>query len=113
MQDQAILIKTLFEKTEHYARASADLYKLKAIDKYSDVASSVITWFSIIQFATIFSLILTAGLALWINDLLGSSYYGFFIVSGVYALLGVFLYIFRNKWIKTPLRNSVITHALN
>lgn len=113
MEDNASLIGTLFEKAEHYAKTSAELFKLKTIDKSADVISTLTARLAVVSFITLFFLILNIGIALWIGEMLGKTYYGFFIVAGFYALAGIVFYIFRNKWIKTPLRNSIIAQALN
>jgi hypothetical protein len=113
MEDQASLINTLFEKAEHYTKTSAELYKLKVIDKSADVISTLTVRLAIIVFITLFFLIMNTGVALWLGEVLGKVYYGFFIVAGFYALVGILLYAFRNKWIKVPLRNSIITQVLN
>lgn len=113
MENQASLIGTLFEKAEHYAETSAELYKLKAIYKSADVISTLIARFVVIVFITLFFLTLNIGIALWIGETLGKSYYGFFIVAGFYVLVGILLYVFRNTWIKQPFRDSIISQALN
>jgi hypothetical protein len=113
MEEQTALIEILFEKTERYAKAGIELYKLKAIDKSADVISNLASHLVLVIFFTMFFVILNVGVALWIGEQLTRSYYGFFIVSGFYALAGIVLYGFRNKWIKAPMRNSVITQALN
>ena len=113
MENHAILIGKLFEKAERYTMSSVELYKLKVIDKSADVISSLTARLAVILFITLFFLILNIGIALWIGETLGKSYYGFFIVAGFYALVGIVLYLFRNRWIKEPLRNSIITQALN
>jgi hypothetical protein len=113
MEDQSSLIGTLFEKTEHYTKTSAELYKLKAIGKSADIISSLAARLTVIVFLTLFILILNIGVALFLGDVLGKSYYGFFIVAGFYALCGIVLYIFRTRWIKSPLKNSIINQALN
>lgn len=113
MENETSLIGKLFEKAEHYTCTSVELYKLKAIDKSADVISVLIARLAIIAFIGLFFLILNIGVALWIGEILGKSYYGFFIVSAAYALIGILLYVFSNAWIKVPLRNSIITQALN
>lgn len=113
MENQASVIELLFEKTERYARTSAELFKLKAIDKSADMLSALAVRLAIILFMTMFFLILNIGIALWIGEALGKSYYGFFSMAGFYAIVGILLYTFRNKWIKEPLRNSLIEQALN
>ena len=113
MENQASLIGTLLEKTEHYIKSGAELYKLKAIDKSADMISTLTARLALIVLLTLFFLILSIGIALWIGEILGKSYYGFFVVSGFYSLVGILLYYFRNTLIKTPLRNSIVTQALN
>jgi len=105
-------IESLFEKTENYAKAGIELIKLKAIDKFADILSSLLSNIVVISFITIFFFIFNVGLSLWIGEMLGKSYFGFFIVSGFYCFVGILLYIFRNKWLKTPINNSIINQAL-
>jgi phosphoglycerol transferase MdoB-like AlkP superfamily enzyme len=106
-------IGTLIEKTENYMKSSAELYKLKAIDKSADVISTLTLRLVIVVFMSLIFLILNTGIALWAGEKTGKSYYGFFIVSGFYIIIGIVLYFFRNRWIKAPLRNSIITQFLN
>jgi hypothetical protein len=113
MENQTSLIVALFEKTEHYVKSTAELYKLKTIDKSADVISTFSAWLVIMVFFILFFLILNIGVSLLIGEALGKIYYGFFIVSGFYALGATVLYAFRNKWIKAPIRNEIITQALN
>jgi hypothetical protein len=112
MEDHGSLIGMLFEKTEHFTKTSAELYRLKAIDKSADIISTLTERLVILLFVTLFFLILNIGIALWIGQKLGSSYFGFFIVSGFYAVLSALFFAFGGKWIKEPLRNVIITQAL-
>jgi hypothetical protein len=113
METPTSLVETLFEKTQQYTRTTAELYKLKAIGKSADVLSALTARLAVTLFATLFFLILNIGIALWIGDLLERACYGFFIVAGYYGLGSLVLHIFRNKWIKKPLRDSIIEQALN
>lgn len=113
MEDQTTLIEVLFEKTSQYTKNSVELYKLKAIGKSADIISGLATRFVLVTFITIFFVIANIGLALWIGEVLGKNYYGFFSVAGFYALLGLIFYVFRNTWIKEPVRNTIIYEALN
>lgn len=106
-------ITALFEQTTHFTKTSVELYKLKAIDKSADVISTLVARLTVIILFSLCFLILNVGIALWIGGMLGHSYFGFFIVSGFYAILGWVAYMFRNKWIKHPLQNSIVVQALN
>jgi hypothetical protein len=112
MESQASLIEALFEKTERYAKVSTELFKLKAIGKSADIISTLTTRFIVMMSGVLFFLLFNIGVAFWIGKKLGETYYGFFSVAGFYALAGLVLYAFHDQWIKTPLRNSIISQAL-
>lgn len=110
MNNNATPVESLFQKAEDYGRTTIELFKLNAIDKSANIFSSLAAQLTIIIIATLFILIVSIGVAFWIGDLLGKTYYGFFVVAGVYALVGLLLYIFRRQWIKEPVNNSIISH---
>lgn len=105
-------IETLFERAEDYTRTSAELVKLNAIDKSADVLSSLLSRLTVAIFAVMFVLLLNIGLSLWIGELLGKPYLGFFIVSSAYLVISVILYSFKDQWIKIPISNFIITKLL-
>jgi hypothetical protein len=113
MENHAHSIESLVERVEEYGKTNIELYKLKTIDKSADIISSLAAKLTVIVFFTLIFLILNIGIALWIGDLLGKTYYGFFTVAAFYTLVGVLLYAFRDQWIKTPVKNSIIINALN
>jgi len=102
-------IETLFERAEDYSKTSIELFKLTAIDKSADVVSSLAVQFAIFMVAVLFTLVINIGIAMWLGELLGKQYYGFFVVAVFYALVMTLLFIFRHEWIKTPVSNSIIT----
>ena len=112
MEEQSALIEELINKSEQYGKTTLELMKLKTLDKTSEVISNSVSWIIIAVFAVLFFLILNIGIALWLGELLGKSYYGFFVVSGFYALLAVIFLIFRKQLIKDPLNNSIVEQVL-
>jgi hypothetical protein len=112
MDEQSGLIESLIEKGEQYGKTTLELLKLKTLDKSADVVSNLVSWLIVLIFAVLFFLILNIGVALWLGELLGKSYYGFFVVSGFYALLALIFSIFRKQIVKNPVNNSIITQVL-
>jgi phosphoglycerol transferase MdoB-like AlkP superfamily enzyme len=112
MDERESLIESLIEKGEQYGKTTLELIKLKTLDKTASVASDLVSWLVIVIFATLFFLILNIGIALWIGDLLGKSYYGFFVIAGFYAILALVFSVFRKQLIKKPVNNSIITQVL-
>jgi len=112
MDEQSGLIESLIEKGEQYGKTTIELLKLKTLDKSADVASNLVSWLIVVVIAVLFFLILNIGVALWIGEMLGKSYYGFFAVSGFYLLFALIFGIFRKQLIKKPLNESIITQVL-
>jgi hypothetical protein len=112
MNNNTTPIELLFEKAEDYSKTTIELFKLNAIDKSTELVSSVAERLVIFMAVVLFVLIVSIGAALWLGELLGKVYYGFFVVGGFYALLGILLSVFSNEWIKEPLSNSLITQLL-
>jgi len=48
-----------------------------------------------------------------LGDLLGKIYYGFFIVSTFYLLVGIIFHLFLHEWIKKPINDVIISEVLN
>jgi hypothetical protein len=111
MEEKANPITSLFEKAEQYGKTSFELFKMRVIAKVADVISSAVASLTIIIIALFFITVLNIGVALWIGVSMGKLYYGFFIVAGFYAVLGILIYLCRHWFIKTPVSNSIISNA--
>lgn len=112
MKDQENLIESLLEKGEQYGKTTIELLKLKTLDKSADVVSTMISWAFVIVFIVLFFLIFNIGIALWLGELMGKTYYGFFAIAGLYALLAILFGVFRQQIIKRPVNNSIISQIL-
>ncbi|HRD57936.1 MAG TPA: phage holin family protein [Ferruginibacter sp.] len=101
-------IEALYLKGTEYIETRLELAKLKATNTASDIGSSIISKVVIAIFILLFLIMINFGVAIWIGNMVGKSYCGFFIVGGFYGLLALVFYFFRNSWIKTPVSNSII-----
>lgn len=112
MEEKATIVESLFEKSEAYLNTNLDLFKLKTINTSADVVSTIVS--KIVVFIVIFLIILSLniGAALWIGELLGKVYYGFFIVGGFYILVALVLQFWPNI-IKAPINDSIILKMIN
>jgi len=78
------------------------------IDKSSGVASSVLSGIVLFVVFFIFFVVFNIGIALLIGDLVGKSYWGFLILAAFYAIVGLFLFLKRDKIFKTPVSKLII-----
>ena len=113
MQENANMIESLIERTTEYGKTSFELIKLKALDKTSDVVSSLVPNAIIIVFFLSFMLFLSVGLALWLGEMFGKTYYGFLLVAAFYGVTAILFYIVMHKWIKKLVCNNIIKQVLN
>ncbi len=108
MENIANNIGKLYDKAEQYSRTSLELIKLNAIDKSSDVISSLAVVVSLTLILAVFTLFVNIGIALLIGNALNDYASGFFIVSGFYLLIAIVVYFFRKSIIKNPIDNIVV-----
>src|SRR5450432_4216524 len=103
MQSTISHIEDFVSKAGDLAETKVELFKLKAAGKISETVSSLFTVIAIVVLTGAAVTILSFGLAFWIGAEMGNTSYGFFIVGGFYAFIGLIVFLFRKKWIKTPL----------
>jgi len=102
------LIEPLFDRVKEYSKTSVELIKLRTIDSSSFFLSKFIFQLILSIFFLLGILSLNIATALWLGDLLGKTYLGFFVVTGFYLLIAIILLLFRKK-IKENISNSIIT----
>jgi hypothetical protein len=112
METTANSIESLFEKAEAYGKTTYTLSKLKLLETTNIVVTSLVARLSTILMISMFSFVLSIAVALWLGDILGKVYYGFFIVAGFYFLAGIVLHFFLHSWVKKPIIELIIKQAL-
>ena len=112
METPATSIESLFERLQEYSKTTYELSKLKLLETTINIVNLLVPRLSVIIMISLFALVLNIGIALLLGELLGKSYYGFFIVAGFYLAAGIILHLFLHKWIKKPISDLIIKQAL-
>lgn len=113
MEDIGKQIETLFKGAVDYGVTTLELTKLKAVEKVSDIGaslSSIIIAYTVIIFFILFA---SLGLAIWLGQIFGKIFLGFFTVAAVYGLLVILYQLFLGKWIKKLIGNYIIKKVLD
>lgn len=108
MKNNAADIEILFGIAEDCSKTSLELFKLQAIEKSAGVFSALASRIVVIILVALFTLCLNIGLAMWIGEILGKIYYGFFIIAGFYSFVATIVFLYRKLWIEEPLRDTII-----
>lgn len=112
MEDKANLMETLVERASVYGKSTFELAKLKALDKTSDMVSSIIPHSIVVVLIATFLLFFNLGLALWLGEILGKNYYGFLVIAAFYGVIGIIIHFFMHKSLKTMIGNGIIKQVL-
>ena len=108
MEDNTKLLESLLEKATDFGKTSFELVKLKTLDKSTDIVSSLVPNSIVFVLIVTFMLFLNLGIALWLGDILGKIFYGFFVVAAFYIFAGTVIHLFMHKWIKKLVGNYFI-----
>jgi len=112
MEDNGKLIESLLERAVEYGKTSFELAKLKALDKTSDVVSTVIPHTLVFFMFASFMLFFNLGLAFWLGKILGNIYFGFFVVAAFYGIAAIIVHFFMHKWFKKLIGNYFVKQVL-
>ena len=112
MGNSTTTIEKLIERVEVYCKTSFELWTLNAIYKASDLVSSLVVKLALTVVVLLLFSMINIGLALWIGESLNKYYYGFFVMAAFYLLFLFLIYVFRNKWVKSPVSDFIINESL-
>ena len=103
---------TILDQAEQYIKTSMELYTLRLTGKIAKIVSTLITQLVIGVLAMIVLFMLSMFLAFWIGDLMGRPYLGFLMIGGVIGLVTWVLFLKRDKLIRRPVMDDIISEIL-
>jgi len=112
MEDKTNLLGSLLDLAVDYGETSIELVKLKVLDKTTDIVSSLIPLSLVILFVLSSLLFLNLGIAFWLGEILGKTFYGFLIVAGFYLVAATFINLVLRKWIKRQVGDYLVKRLL-
>lgn len=112
MEENKNLVELLVEDTIAFSKASIELYKLKALEKSSDVVSTIVPHTVVVILVIMAALFVNIGLAIWLGDVFGQLWLGFFAVAALYGVLGIVVKFFMHAWMKNGINNYIIKQVM-
>jgi hypothetical protein len=100
----------LVDHIKDYLQTSAELIKLKAVDKLAAGFSSIAVSLVLLVLIAWVIILASIGAAFWISEGMGDGYSGFFIVAGFYVLVSVIVYLSKDTVIRKSIAHKVIDH---
>lgn len=87
----------LTETVSAYIETRIELLKLDAKDEVSKVMAKAMTWGVILACALTALLFISLGLSMFFNELTESGYLGYWIVAGIYLIIALIIFIFKDS----------------
>ncbi|MFL5764092.1 MAG: phage holin family protein [Bacteroidia bacterium] len=101
-------VEQLLKHAEEYAETRFDIAVLNMQEKTGNVLSSMASAVLVTVFSLFVILFASIGGAWLIGEYFKSPSIGFFSIAGFYLLLGLIIYMNREKWIKLPIMNALL-----
>ena len=108
MMEEKTQIETLVIHLKDYFKENFNLFLLNTYEKISSVVSGITSVLFLASLLAFIFLFISIGLSLWIGKLMGETFAGFFVVGGLYLLIGIIIYANREKWIQVPVINVLL-----
>lgn len=113
IEEDVTLVEELFNKTKDYLNTRLELIKLRAIKKGTRLFSAIFLFLFLAMMFILIMVLLSVGLALYLGEVLGGYHFGFFIVGGLYILIGALFLVYRKKLFQNPVSNWLIKNLMD
>lgn len=101
-------IEEIVEDLKSYINTNMELYKMKATEKGAEIASQAIINIIIGVMVSMTLLFVSFALAYCLSEYFDKMYLGFLIVGGIYGVIGIFIYLSKDAWLKGTLVDNII-----
>lgn len=98
----------LITKLKEYAQIRKDLALLTLTEKGSHAVASLLSGSILVLLGLLVFFFGSLALGFFLSEMIGNTYAGFFIIAGFYLLLGIIIYLIKDKHIEKPIINRII-----
>lgn len=105
-------IETVYAKIEDLVSNQQEIIKLKVYSKSADMATFLVMKIIMFVVVGLFVLFLNIGLSIWLGEILGETYYGFFALAGFYAIAALIIKTFLYSNIEYKINNFFLFKIL-
>ena len=106
-------MQELGEKIVQYTENRIEHTKLTFAYSAIGVGSQALTWIILLMVFFVFYFCLICGASLWLGEILGASYLGFFMMMGIHFLLFLLIYLLRRAIVEDPFKEKLTRSIFN
>ncbi len=101
-------VEELADTIKEYVNTKIESVKLTTAEKTSTVIANLIAGFAVAVFFILIVIFAGVAIGFGLGELLGKTWLGFLIVTGLYFLLGIIIWFARGRLIRLPIMNGLI-----
>ena len=106
-------MEKLTDDVRSYVTTLFESYQLKLVDKISSDGAFITAYVVLALLGLLVLILLSIGAAAWINTMMASAFAGYFIVAGIYILIGLLIALTQNNAIRKPVSSAIIKSILS
>lgn len=101
-------VEELADHIKEYVNIRIDAVKLHTAEKTSKAIAGALAFVVVIQLLALFAVFASIALAFAFAAWTGQVYWGFLIVAGIYLLLGVIVWLAKERLLRIPIMNALL-----
>lgn len=101
-------VEELADHIKEYVNIRIDAVKLHTAEKTSKAIAGALAFVVVIQLLALFAVFASIALAFAFAAWTGQVYWGFLIVAGIYLLLGVIIWLAKERLLRIPIMNALL-----
>ena len=101
-------VEELADHIKEYVNIRIDAVKLSTAEKTSKAIAGALAFVVAIQLLALFAVFASIALAYAFAEWTGKMYWGFLIVAGIYLLLGIIIWLAKEKLLHIPIMNALL-----
>ena len=112
MSNETSTKEVLVDHLKKYVATNVEMVRLEFVERTAVVGASLINQLVVGIIFLLFIVTISIGLGLYLSTFFDNSFVGFFIVAGVYLLIGILVLASGKKLIEMPSRDLLIKKIL-
>ncbi len=113
MGDEFHKLESLLNTAKEYLNTRIKQAKLGVVEKVSNLLSTLIARLMVILVFLFALLLASMAGAMAIGESLGHEWLGFLIMAGAWMILGILIWVTRNRFVRIPIMNDIIRSLFN
>lgn len=103
----------LVQNVSRFLEIKLEIYELKLKKQLAETIASIAALFLVAAFGFVALVFLSLALGFYLNVVFGSSFLGLLVVGGLYIVIGIIIFRFKDRLITQPLFESMFKETKN